>query len=55
MAVRLSLVVAADDGTLYTLHQLQANGTWSPWAPLDAPPGEALTVPTLASSLDGRL
>src|SRR4051794_41780767 len=55
MAVRLSLVVAADDGELHTLHQLQANGTWSPWAPLGAPPGERLTVPTLASSLDGRL
>jgi hypothetical protein len=55
MAVRLSLVVVADDGELHTLHQLQANGTWSPWAPLGAPPGERLTVPTLASSLDGRL
>lgn len=55
MPVRLSLVAAADNGQLYALNQMQPSGTWAPWAPLGAPAGEHLTVPALASSLDGRL
>jgi hypothetical protein len=55
MAVRLTLVVAADDGELYSLHQTGANGGWSGWQSLGAPVGEQLVSPALNSSLDGRL
>jgi hypothetical protein len=52
---RLSLVAAADDGTLHRLDQLSANGNWSSWQTLKAPPGERLTTPTLTASQDGTL
>ena len=55
MAVRLCLVVVADDGILYSLHQTAANGSWSGWQSLGAPAGERLVNPALNSSLDGRL
>jgi hypothetical protein len=56
MAVRLYLVVAADDGQqLYSRHQLAANGSWSGWESLGAPSNQPLGYAALSSSLDGRL
>lgn len=55
MATRLYLVAAGDNGELYSIHQTAANGGWSAWQPLGAPPGERFVIPTLSASLDGRL
>ncbi len=55
MAIRLYLVVEADDNRLYALRQLAANGGWSGWQSLGAPAGQRAGILALNSSLNGRL